>query len=98
MSAVPKPKLTPAEYLARERQAEFRSEYYRGEVFAMVGGSDEHIVARDNLAGELHAPLKGTPCRARSLDQRAKIEATGLYTYPDIVIVCGEPRTMTMSG
>lgn len=92
MSAVPKTLLTPQEYLARERRAEFKSEYYRGETFAMAGASDEHVVARDNLAGELHAQLKGTSCRARSLDMRVKVDATGLYTYPDITVVCGKPQ------
>lgn len=92
MSAVPKPLLTPQEYLARERQAEIKSEYYRGETFAMAGASGEHVVARDNLAGELHASLKGSSCRAYSLDMRVKVDATGLYTYPDITIVCGKPQ------
>jgi Uma2 family endonuclease len=58
----------------------------------MAGGSKVHVLVRDNLAGELHAQFKGTPCRARNLDQRVKVDATGLYTYPDIVIVCGEPQ------
>jgi Uma2 family endonuclease len=92
VSALPKPKLTVAEYLARERTAEFKSEYYRGETFAMAGASPRHNSAKENLIGELHARLKGSPCRTFSSDQRVKVDATGLYTYPDILIVCGKPQ------
>ncbi len=52
MSTVPKPLLSPQEYLARERRADFKSEYLRGEVFAMAGASYEHTLAKDNLARE----------------------------------------------
>ena len=50
MSTAPQTKLTPAEYLAIERQAEFKSEYYRGEMFAMAGASEGHCLVKDNLA------------------------------------------------
>jgi Uma2 family endonuclease len=90
MSAVPKPKLTPAEYLARERTAEFKSEYYRGETFAMAGASRQHNTVKENLIVEVGVRLKGSPCRTWSSDQRVKVSATGLYTYPDIVVVCGK--------
>lgn len=90
VSAVPKPKLTAAEYLARERTAEFKSEYYRGETFAKAGASREHNTVKENLIVELGTRLKGSPCRTYSSDQRVKVSATGLFTYPDIVIVCGK--------
>lgn len=89
MSAVPKKKLTAAEYLANERQSEFRSEFFNGEVFAMTGASREHNRIKENLIGELFARLKGGPCQTFSSDQRVLVEATGLYTYPDIVLLCG---------
>lgn len=89
MSTPPKIKLTPAEYLAIERKAEFKSEYYAGEMFAMAGASRQHCRARDNLTGELHGQLKNSPCEQYSADMRVKVSATGLYTYPDIAIVCG---------
>ncbi len=92
MSAVPKSKLTPAEYLARERQAEFKSEYYRGEVFAMAGATFEHNAIKDNLILQLGRRLEGGPCRTLSSDQRVKIVATGLYTYPDVIILCEPPE------
>ncbi len=92
MSAVPKTKLTEAEYLAKERKAEFKSEFYRGEMFAMSGASREHILIAGNLVGELRTQFKGRCCEVYSNDMRVKVSATGLYTYPDVVIVCGEPE------
>jgi Uma2 family endonuclease len=89
MSAVPNPKLTAAEYLDRERTAEFKSEFFEGGIFAMAGASREHNRVKENLVGELFARLKGGPCQTYSSDQRVLVEATGLYTYPDVVIVCG---------
>jgi len=92
MSAAPRRLLTPQEYLAQERLADFRSEYYRGEVFAMAGASYEHTLIKDNVAGETRTLLKDGPCRVLTSDMRVKVVATGLYTYPDIVIVCEEPK------
>jgi Uma2 family endonuclease len=92
MATAPTPLLSPEEYLARERRAEIRSEFYRGEMFAMSGASWEHNLVKDNLAGEVRNQLKGGPCRVTTSDQRVKVSATGLYTYPDIVIVCDEPQ------
>jgi len=90
MTAVPKKKLTPAEYLAIERKAEFKSEYYAGEMFAMAGASRQHCYVKDNITGALNQQLKGGPCRAVSSDLRLKVSPTGLYTYPDVLVVCGE--------
>ena len=92
MSANPKRLLTPEEYLAQERRAEFRSEYFRGEVFAMAGASWEHTLVKDNLAAETRGHLKEGPCRVLTSDLRVKITATGMYTYPDIAIVCEKPQ------
>src|SRR5439155_26498773 len=98
MSAVPKTRLTPEQYLAIERKAEFKSEFYRGEMFAMAGGSEPPNAIKDNLIGELYARLKGSGCRSYSSDQRVKVSRTGLYTYPDIVIVCGKPELEDAKG
>jgi Uma2 family endonuclease len=88
MSSAPQTKLTPAEYLAIERKAEVKSEYYRGEMFAMAGASEEHSLVKDNLAREVGNQLKNGPCRVVTSDMRVKVDATGLYTYPDVVIYC----------
>ena len=92
MSAIPKVKLTAAEYLAKERQAEFRSEFYRGEMFAMAGTSREHSLIVGNLLRELGTQFKGRSCEVYPNDMRVKVSASGLYTYPDVVIVCGQPE------
>lgn len=89
MTAVPKKKLTVAEYLAIEKAAEFKSEFYDGEMFAMAGASREHNALHNNLVIDIGSRLDGSPCRTYSSDQRVKVQSTGLYTYPDVVIVCG---------
>jgi Uma2 family endonuclease len=92
MSTVPRSLLTPQEYLERERRAETRSEFYRGEVFAMSGATWEHTLIKDNFSREAGLRLKGGPCKVVTSDLRVKVDASGLYTYPDIVIVCQEPQ------
>lgn len=92
MSTARKLKLTEAEYLARENASEFRSEFYDGEVFAMTGGSPRHNRIKENLVGEIYAKLKGGKCQSFSSDQRIKVQETGLIAYPDIIIVCSEPK------
>jgi Uma2 family endonuclease len=81
---------TPEEYLALERKAEYKSEYINGFIVAMAGASEEHILIVTNVVGELRARLKGQPCRTYSNDMRVRVSATGVYTYPDVVVVCGE--------
>src|SRR5262249_53469062 len=92
MSTVRKSFLTPEEYLAQERLAEFKSEYLRGDVFAMAGATWEHTLVKDNLARETGNQLKNGPCHVLTSDMRVRVDATGLYTYPDIAIICDEPR------
>ena len=92
MSVQLKPFLSPQEYLALERQAETKSEYYAGEVFAMAGASRKHNTIVPNLAYLLVGQLKGRSCEVYNSDMRVKVSATGLYTYPDLVVVCGKPR------
>jgi Uma2 family endonuclease len=92
MSPIPKRLLTPEEYLAQERRASFKSEYYRGEVFAMAGAKYPHNRVRENLSRLIGNALEGTTCFPLGTDQRVHVPATTLYTYPDIVIVCGKPE------
>jgi Uma2 family endonuclease len=89
MSAVPKTKLTEQQYLAIENAAEDRSEFFDGETFAMAGATTPHIRITLSIAAELRALLKGGRCEALPVDQRVKVERTGVYIYPDVVIVCG---------
>ena len=92
MSAIPKTKLTPEEYLEMERKSEERHEYFDGQIFAMSGAKFNHNVIAWNLGSELKQKLKDKKCVACPSDMRVFIPATGLYTYPDLVVVCGKPQ------
>lgn len=92
MTALPKSRLTVAEYLAIERKAEFKSEFFDGQMYAMAGANRHHNIANENLSTEIGGLLKGTRCRTLSRDQRVRIGSTGLYCYPDLIIVCGPPE------
>jgi Uma2 family endonuclease len=83
------PQLSEAEYLALERAAPFKSEFFAGEMFAMAGGTPMHSLIAANLIGELGTKLKGRSCKAFTSDLRLKVEATGLFTYPDVSVICG---------
>lgn len=92
MSAIPKTKLTPEEYLKIKRKAEYKSEYFNGEIFAMSGAKRNHNKITTNLSGLIWQHLKSKDCESYSNDMRVFVLKTGLYTYPDIVVVCGEPK------
>src|SRR5438270_12489076 len=94
MSTVASTFLTPQEYLERERAAERKSEYYGGGMFAMAGASLRHGTIVLNLAAELRSSLKGKPCAVYSTDVRLAVGATGLYTYPDVMVICGKPAVI----
>jgi Uma2 family endonuclease len=83
---------TEKEYLEQERSSEVKHDFYRGEIFAMTAASRKHNLIVANLIGELRTQLKNTPCRVYASDMRLKIEETGLFTYPDVMVVCGEER------
>lgn len=92
MSTVRKTKLSPQEYLVLERQAPYKSEYYNGEVFAFAGASQSHNLIVVNVLTMLNTQLRSRPCHVYPSDMRVKVSATGLYTYPDITVVCDEPK------
>jgi Uma2 family endonuclease len=90
MPSQPKPYLTPEQYLASERIAAYKSEYFRGEVFAMTGASPTHVLMVSNIVAALHGQLRRRPCTVYSTDLRVKVQASGLYIYPDVIVVCGD--------
>lgn len=101
VSAIPKQKLTEAEYLEIERAAEFKSEFYDGvmypmqgppHILGMAGASFDHNRIKENVTFELNSRLRDGPCEALSSDMRVKVLATGLQTYPDVVVYCGTPE------
>jgi Uma2 family endonuclease len=89
---MPKTFLTPEQYLEIEREAKYKSEYYQGEMFAMAGAGEAHNVLVTNLVTGLNNQLRSRPCRVYPSDMRVRVSATGLYTYPDVVVICGERR------
>lgn len=92
MSAQALPRITPEQYLEAERAAEFKSEYYGGQIYAMAGGTIPHAHIIANFTGALFLALRGSTCFVLSSDARLRISATGLYTYPDVMVVCGDPK------
>jgi len=83
---------TEEQYLEIERNAEYKSEYFAGEMRAMKGANESHNLITVNLAANLSQQFRDRPCRVYSSDMRVSIPATGLYTYPDVIAVCGEPK------
>jgi Uma2 family endonuclease len=92
MSSPPQPRYTARQYLALERKAEHRSEFLDGEIYAMTGASREHNLIAGNLSSSLWTQLRGRPCETYTSDMRVLVNPTGLYTYPDVVVVCGKPE------
>ncbi len=89
MSTLAKKHYTVEEYFELEARAEYKNEYYQGEIFAMAGATIAHNDIVANLIGELRETLRGSPCRVMPSDTRIKCR-TSLYTYPGALIVCGE--------
>jgi Uma2 family endonuclease len=96
MSALPRgEKMSEAEYLAFERESETKHEYFRGEVFDMAGASREHNLIAASALSLLQVQLLERPCEVYGSDMRLKVMATGLYTYPDISVACGDIELTT---
>jgi Uma2 family endonuclease len=92
MATLPTPRLTEAQYLAIERASQERHQFLDGEMFLMSGASRKHNLIGTNLVRHLKGLLDDRPCEVYSSDMRVNVSRTGLYTYPDVVVVCGEPR------
>jgi Uma2 family endonuclease len=94
------PRYTVAEYLAQERACEERYEFLDGQVYLMAGESLDHGTICTNISGQLYNQLRGKACQAFSKDMkvrsgpqpRSRYEIKGLYSYPDLVVICGEPQ------
>lgn len=92
MSAEPKHKLTFAEYLEIERQAEVKSEFYDGEMFLMAGAKPDHNRIVRNVLTSLHLQTQDSNCEAFRADQLVQITSLDKGCYPDISVVCGEQQ------
>ena len=86
-----KSQMSPEQYLEIERKAEYKSEYFNGEMFALAGAKENHNLIVLNTGSELRSQLKGRPCKVYPGDMRVRAYETGLYTYPEVVIVCVDP-------
>ena len=85
------PVFTQEEYLTLERSSEIRHEYLDGFVYAMAGESPTHSTICFNLAATIGPQLRGGPCRGFSPNMKVRTGEKGLYSYPDLMVVCGEP-------
>ena len=84
--------LTPEEYIAAERKATLKSEYLSGEIIAMSGASLAHNLITVNTVTQLYNQLTEGGCRVFTGDMRVGIGAGASYFYPDVTVVCNEPR------
>jgi Uma2 family endonuclease len=91
MATLPNSPLTEQQYLEIERQAETKSEFHDGQMFAMVGGPFNHSLLATRISALLDR-LVPIECRTSNSDLRIKIAGAGLYTYPDCSVICGEPK------
>jgi Uma2 family endonuclease len=90
MSALPKQKWTVEEYLAMEAVSDHKHEFLNGEIFDMAGASLNHNRLVASIIGILHRQLNKTSCEVLPSDMRLKVKPTGLYSYPDVTVVCGD--------
>jgi Uma2 family endonuclease len=96
MATQPKLFLSEEDYLAVERGADFKSEYVDGEAVAMAAASFDHNLLVANCLGALWGRLRGTPCAVVPSD--LKVQASTKIYYPDVTVVCGEPRFRLVAG
>ncbi|HZP83089.1 MAG TPA: Uma2 family endonuclease [Chthonomonadaceae bacterium] len=91
-------RLTPQEYLERERHAETKSEYHGGVLMARAGASPEHNAIVFDIIGTLSVQLKGKPCQGFPSDLRVRVPACNKYYYPYVIVTCEEPRYEMLAG
>jgi Uma2 family endonuclease len=91
MAAQPHPRISVDDYLADERRADHKSEYYDGSAYAMAGGTPGHGLIAANAISEFKNALRGRGCRVYTSDVLVRSTVT-TYTYPDVSIVCGTPK------
>ncbi|MFN3346177.1 MAG: Uma2 family endonuclease, partial [Chloroherpetonaceae bacterium] len=87
-----KPYATVEQYLAIERVALQKSEYFNGEMFLMAGASEAHNTISANVVATLWNHFRKRGCRVYGSDMRIYTQTTGLFSYADAVVVCGKPE------
>lgn len=92
MMPEPQRKWTPEDYLVYDRETEEKFEFFDGEIFAMSGATRKHNLVNGNVYAALRPQVLRRGCEIYTNDMRVRIPETGLYTYPDLVVVCGDPE------
>ena len=87
--AAAKPPITAREYLAWDAHEPLRHEFVRGDVFAMAGAEERHLMVAGNVYVALRAHLRGTPCRTFITDMKLRVEAANCFFYPDVMVTRG---------
>jgi Uma2 family endonuclease len=94
MSTLPKSFISEEKYLELDRAAEYKSEYYDGEMFAMPGAGMAHNQIVFNTSISVGTQLRGKPCQGLPSDMRVRIGSAARYAYPDLTVVCGKPEVL----
>jgi Uma2 family endonuclease len=92
MASLPNYYLSPEEYLAIERRAEYKSEYVDGVMYAMSGASERHNLIVVDLILSLGAQLRDSPCRVYPSDLKVRVPSVKKFFYPEVSIICGETK------
>ncbi len=92
MSALPKRYFTQEEYAMLEEKAGYKSQYVAGEIFAMAGAEPWHDIIANNLGGMFYVRFRGRTCTYHSADMKVRAKAGDLWTYPDLSVLCGQPK------
>ena len=75
-----------------EEKAPYKSQYAAGEIFAMAGVEPAHDRITQNPSGMFYVRFRGQPCETFSSDVKVRVKAGDLWTYPDLSILCGQPK------
>jgi Uma2 family endonuclease len=92
MTAQPKTSMTVEEYLAFEETSPIKHEYFAGRIVALAGGNEAHAIISSNINALLNTQLRERPCTVYTSDMKVRAEQPRKYLYPDISVVCGQPR------
>ena len=92
MSVLPKRIFTQEEYAMLEEKAPYKSQYVAGEIYAMAGVEPAHNRISENLSGMFYVRFRARPCETFSSDVKVRVKAGDLWTYPDLSVLCGQPK------
>ena len=92
MPTLPKTFVTPEQYFQSERTAEYRNEFWKGEVSPMPGVGRRHAALGANWNGLVWPHLRGGDCRCFTSGLRVQLRAGEFYSYPDFIVVSGDAQ------